>query len=405
VATLSILSSVGVGHSDTLYTLIFGESLLNDGVAIVLFNSLVKHMGDASVVDRATVHDTIRDFIVVTVGSVAIGVFCGALCTYYFSALQGKHSAVTECAMFFTWALIPYYVADGWGFSGIISIMVMGFMLDFFVIGGFQSEDSEWMEYMQLRMHPSENHQTIEPAWDRMQTVFSRAFSGRGHMESRSRQHVGFVAEVISNVMETAIFAYLGLFLFNDKSFSIKLVLSGLISCVSSRAAMVVIFSFIINVCVWGDLEGLLGRMWYMVCRSNSISIRMDDDSLRPTEKVYLDRKTQLILFSAGVRGAVSYALVQNIPVYNIVTKQGSKFKNDLRAMTASTIVVLLFTFGAMTYFTVQRDRLRAERAGSLTHRLMSSSELVSDIGEEAASELTSLDLTDDSRRRGSPDE
>jgi hypothetical protein len=35
----------------------------------------------------------------------------------------------------------------------------------------------------------------------------------------------------------------------------------------------------------------------------------------------------------------------------------------------------------------------------------MSSSELVSDIGEEAASELTSLDLTDDSRRRGSPDE
>jgi NhaP-type Na+/H+ or K+/H+ antiporter len=205
--------------------------------------------------------------------------------------------------------------------------------------------------------------------------------------------------------METAIFAYLGLFLFNDKSFSIKLVLSGLVSCVSSRAAMVVIFSFIINVCVWGDLEYLIGRLWYMICRSNSISMRMDDDSLRPTEKVYLDRKTQLILFSAGVRGAVSYALVQNIPVYNVVTKQGSKFKNDLRAMTASTIVVLLFTFGAMTYFTVQRDRLRAERAGSLTHRLMSSSELVSDIGEEAASELTSLDLTDDTRRRGSPDE
>lgn len=118
VATLSILSGVGVGHSDTLYTLIFGESLLNDGVAIVLFNSLVKHMGDADDVDRATVHDTLRDFVIVTLASIAIGVFCGALCTFYFWALQGKHSAVTEVAMFFTWALIPYYVADGNGFSG-----------------------------------------------------------------------------------------------------------------------------------------------------------------------------------------------------------------------------------------------------------------------------------------------
>ena len=57
-----------------------------------------------------------------------------------------------------------------------------------------------------------------------------------------------------------------------------------------------------------------------------------------------------------GVRGAVSYALVQNIPVYDAVTKHGSHFKGELKAMTSATIVAILFAFGAMTYFTVQRD-------------------------------------------------
>jgi len=112
VATLSILSSVGVSQGDTLYTLIFGESLLNDGVSIVLFDSLVRHMGDAAVVDQATIHDTLYHFAVVSAGSMVIGVLCGGVCTLYFWALQGKHTAVSEVALFFTWALVPYYVSE-----------------------------------------------------------------------------------------------------------------------------------------------------------------------------------------------------------------------------------------------------------------------------------------------------
>jgi NhaP-type Na+/H+ or K+/H+ antiporter len=166
VATLGILSGVGIGHSDTLYILIFGESLLNDGVAIVLFNSLVQHLGTADDIDSATVQDTLRDFVVVTLGSIAIGVACGVLCTFYYWALQGKHNAVTEVAMFFTWALIPYYLADGYGFSGIISTMVMGFLLDFFVIGGFQSEEREWLEYMNGRLRPIDPQARMLTIWE-----------------------------------------------------------------------------------------------------------------------------------------------------------------------------------------------------------------------------------------------
>jgi NhaP-type Na+/H+ or K+/H+ antiporter len=401
VATLSILSSTGVSRSDTLYTLIFGESLLNDGVSIVLFDSLVRHMGDADVVDAATVSDTLADFFVVSMGSIAVGVACGALCTLYFWALHGQHSAVTEVALFFCWALIPYYVADGMGLSGIIAIMVMGFMMDYFVLGGFQSDEGEWMEYMQMRVHHSNAGPTpVESRWDRCRHACSQAFSGRGHVLNRSRHNVGFVAKVISHLMETAIFAYLGLFLFNDKSWRFDLIFSGMFSCVASRVGMILVFAQLINACVWMDLEGCLVRTWRMM-RQQRVSRSWDDDSLIDDTKVYLDLKTQLILFSAGVRGAVSYALVQHIPVYDSVTKTGSHFKTELRAMTSATIVVLLFALGALTYVVVQRDMGRPNREGvasSLTDRLMST--LSSDVdGNDSSEEFnSSLSLEIDGR-------
>jgi NhaP-type Na+/H+ or K+/H+ antiporter len=42
IAVLSVLSNMGMTDTDTIYVLIFGESLLNDGVAIVLFETLGK---------------------------------------------------------------------------------------------------------------------------------------------------------------------------------------------------------------------------------------------------------------------------------------------------------------------------------------------------------------------------
>ena len=169
------------------------------------------------------------------------------------------------------------------------------------------------------------------------------------------------------------------------------LMLGGIVACMSSRAGMVLCLSLLINIGVWLDLEGMLGRLWYIVTGRQQPSrapIRLDDDSIYSDSKKYLDRRTQLILFSAGVRGAVSYALVQNIPVYNSVTMHGSHFKGELKAMTSATIVVLLFLFGAITYYTVQHDWSTSHdrAAGPLTRRLMSNA-LVSDDGMAESAE------------------
>jgi len=107
VATLGTLASVGVSQRDTLFTLIFGESLLNDGVAIVLFDTLVKHLKAGSAVDRKMMSEIMLRFIGITFGSILVGVVCGSCCAIYFYNLYGRHSAVTEVAIFFSWALIP----------------------------------------------------------------------------------------------------------------------------------------------------------------------------------------------------------------------------------------------------------------------------------------------------------
>lgn len=375
VATLSILAGVGVSQTDTLYTLIFGESLLNDGVAIVLFDTLKSYLGDDGIeLSESAYQEMAKHFAAVLFGSIGTGLGVGICCTLYFYGLRGQQTAVTEVAIFFCWALIPYYIAEATGCSGIIAIMVMGFFMDYFVVGGFQSEETSWMEYMAMRSE-DEHGVAIQPQvdrWAEFQCALGKAFSGRGHILSRSRNHVGFVAHVIATIMETAIFAYLGLFLFSDNVWNLRLNMTAILSCVTSRAIMVVALSFLINAAVFLDVENRILKCFRGI---RQINLADDDDSVGSHTRVYLDRKTQLILLLSGVRGAVSFALVENIPVWDAVTKVGSKYKAELKAMTSSSIVFTLFVFGALTYITVKRGDPNGggHIAGStLTHRLMS---------------------------------
>jgi len=401
VATLSILSSAGVSQTDTLYTLVFGESLLNDGVAIVLFDTLKSRLGgggggngeNATEVDldEAAYHEMANHFAAVLFGSIGIGLTVGFCCTLYFYVLRGQQTAVTEVAVFFCWALVPYYIAEAVGWSGIISIMVMGFFMDYFVVGGSSESDQQQqrtgMEYMAIEatILPNGENYTVDdgvggglpPSIDRctqIQIALSKAFcSGGGHILSESKHHVGFVAHVIANLMETAIFAYLGLFLFSDNVWNLSLNLTAILSCVSSRALMVIGVSFLINTAVFFDLENqiskCLGTIRSRVTYPNGHNGRMnhnnvdnEDDDVPITgmgglTRVYLDRQTQLILMLSGVRGAVSFTLVESIPVWDPVTKVGSHYKAELKAMTSTSIVFTLFVFGALTYMTVIKQQ------------------------------------------------
>jgi NhaP-type Na+/H+ or K+/H+ antiporter len=61
-----------------LYALIFGESVLNDAVAIICFDSMIKSYG----ADEPSLVSGVLNFIVVFVGSIAIGFVIGVISAY-----------------------------------------------------------------------------------------------------------------------------------------------------------------------------------------------------------------------------------------------------------------------------------------------------------------------------------
>lgn len=121
IAVLSVLSNMGMSDTDTIYVVIFGESLLNDGVAIVLFNTLIHFMDETLIIDREAVMAASVHFFIVAFGSLLVGIASGYLATAYYWLFFGCQTPLVEVLMFCCWALLPYYVCDGIGWSGIVA--------------------------------------------------------------------------------------------------------------------------------------------------------------------------------------------------------------------------------------------------------------------------------------------
>ena len=69
---------------------------------------------------------------------------------------------------------------------------------------------------------------------------------------------------------------------------------------------------------------------------------------------VVIDSKMQLVLWFAGLRGAMSFALVENIPLYDAVTGEGTRLKSELKAMTSASIIFTVFILGGCTYYMME---------------------------------------------------
>ena len=109
IAVLSVLSNIGMNDTDTIYVLIFGESLLNDGVAIVLFHTIVHFLDESLIIDRDALIAAAVHFCVVAIGSLLVGVASGMMSTVYYWIFYGCQTPLVEVLMFFCWALLPYY--------------------------------------------------------------------------------------------------------------------------------------------------------------------------------------------------------------------------------------------------------------------------------------------------------
>eukprot|EP00095_Tigriopus_kingsejongensis_P008991 maker-scaffold783_size97670-snap-gene-0.22 protein:Tk08991 transcript:maker-scaffold783_size97670-snap-gene-0.22-mRNA-1 annotation:"hypothetical protein DAPPUDRAFT_314297" len=121
VAVLAIFDEIGVNLG--LYFLVFGESLFNDGVTVVLYNTMVALQAQDTI-DPIQYVLAFLSFFTVVFGGLAIGILIGALSAYILKFTQ--HTRVIEPLIVFVTSYLAFILAETIHWSGILSLIGCG---------------------------------------------------------------------------------------------------------------------------------------------------------------------------------------------------------------------------------------------------------------------------------------
>lgn len=127
VTVLSIFQELGTDMN--LYALVFGESVLNDAMAISLYRTMSLVRGHASSGQNFFI--VIVRFLETFVGSLSAGVgvgFTSAL-LFKYAGLDIENLQNLECCLFVLFPYFSYMLAEGLGLSGIVSILFTGIVM------------------------------------------------------------------------------------------------------------------------------------------------------------------------------------------------------------------------------------------------------------------------------------
>jgi NhaP-type Na+/H+ or K+/H+ antiporter len=106
--------------------LVFGESAINDAVAITLFRTLAAFVPILKTPQEVMVYDPFFLFLLLFFGSIAIGVAIALLCSLLFKFLSLDKTPNLELALFVLCSYLPYVLGEGLGLSGILCVLFSG---------------------------------------------------------------------------------------------------------------------------------------------------------------------------------------------------------------------------------------------------------------------------------------
>ncbi|KAA1104122.1 monovalent cation:H+ antiporter, CPA1 (nhx1) [Puccinia graminis f. sp. tritici] len=266
VTVLAIFNTLKVDPK--LYSIIFGESLLNDAIAIVMFETLSHFHGEK--ISILSFFHGVGIFLLVFLTSMALGVVFGLTCS-----LMLKHSRVSqfpeiESCLVLLIAYTSYFFSNASTMSGIVSLLFCGITLKHYAYH---------------------------------------------NMSRRTQRTTKYMFTTLSSLCENFIFIYLGLSLFTQTQLVYKpifIFISALSVCVARYCAVFPI-SQLVNV-------------FFRKARGT----RTDE----------LPHSYQMMLFWAGLRGAVGVALAAGIKGDNAVA---------LRTTVLVTVVLTMVIFGGTT--------------------------------------------------------
>ena len=245
VTVLAVFQALGVKVD--LFSMVFGESVLNDAVAIVLSRTLLSFKEPGAVVNGESLGAALVLFLTIFVGSMCIGIVAGLASSFVFKILNlRRHDELiyTEGALSFVFPWMAYFAAEALSWSGIVSIMFCGIIMASYTRSNFSPE-----------------------------AVI---------LTQRAYKCIAFVAE-------TFVFVYLGLAIFAMPIF---------------EATHWWLFAFALGACFIGRLHIFLGS-WLVNCLRKS-----EGDPTRKTcEPPKISFTYMFIMWFSGLRGGVAFAL------------------------------------------------------------------------------------------------
>ncbi|KAL1891905.1 monovalent cation:H+ antiporter, CPA1 (nhx1) [Ceratocystis pirilliformis] len=203
VTILAIFNSYKV--DPTLYTYIFGESILNDAIAIVIFETAQKYKkGEAGNLGIISLFEGIGVFLFVFFGSMLIGVLVGVGTALLLKLTYIRRFQKIESSLVVLIAYASYFFSNGIHMSGIVSLLFCGITLKHYA-------------YF--------------------------------NMSRRTQLTTKYLFQVLAQLSENFIFIYLGLSLFTDNTlvFQPPLIIVSVMAVCAARYVAVFPLSSLIN--------------------------------------------------------------------------------------------------------------------------------------------------------------
>ncbi|WOL11975.1 sodium/hydrogen exchanger 2-like [Canna indica] len=125
VCTLQVLNQ---DETPLLYSLVFGEGVVNDATSIVLFNAIQNL--DLGHIDAAVLLKFVANFSYLFISSTFLGALGGLLSAFIIKKLYfGRHSTDREVALMILMAYLSYMLAELLDLSGILTVFFCGIVM------------------------------------------------------------------------------------------------------------------------------------------------------------------------------------------------------------------------------------------------------------------------------------
>ena len=289
VSTLAVFQAKQVDPQ--LFYLVFGESVLNDAVGLVLFKTFSKFVGKQDTFEEvlSSILEFFVDFAVGFIGSMVVGFAAGLFSAYFLLKVDMRKTPMLELCLFFLIMYLPFFFAEVFELSGIVTILFTG--------------------------------------------IFARRYA-TVNLSDSTEENVDILFRFIAHIAETSIFLELGLSVFGlGASMKWKFVGWAILACLIGRAVNIYPLRAVYN-------NLLLKSDKDMSPTDRRLHLAESSLSMTPNARKDLKvrNKTAHMLWFSGLRGAVAYACAKTFPnVYG-----------NLPIFVSTTMAIVFFTVFTM---------------------------------------------------------